>query len=92
VRIEYHRGHWKNPMMDAEVEEKFRSLAKKQLRPTQADDLLWQLWAQACRKWARDYRSEASLIAAAGVSGLQCGEARCRLTSGATKDVYGSAQ
>jgi 2-methylcitrate dehydratase len=45
VRVEYHRGHWKNPMTDAEVEEKFRSLAKKQLRPAQTDDLLRQLWA-----------------------------------------------
>ena len=25
VRVEYHRGHWKNPMTDAELEEKFRS-------------------------------------------------------------------
>jgi 2-methylcitrate dehydratase len=24
VRVEYHRGHWKNPMTDAEREEKFR--------------------------------------------------------------------
>ena len=32
-------------MTDAEVEEKFRSLAKKLLRPAQTDDLLRQLWA-----------------------------------------------
>jgi 2-methylcitrate dehydratase len=45
VRVEYHRGHWKNPMTDAELEEKFRSLARKQLRPAQTDELLRQLWA-----------------------------------------------
>ena len=31
VRVEYHRGHPKNPMTDAEMEEKFRSLAGKHL-------------------------------------------------------------
>jgi 2-methylcitrate dehydratase len=45
VRVEYHRGHWKNPMTDAELEEKFRSLALKQMRPAQTDDLLRLLWA-----------------------------------------------
>jgi 2-methylcitrate dehydratase len=45
VRVEYHRGHWKNPMTDAEVEEKFRSLARRQLPPARTDDLLRQLWA-----------------------------------------------
>jgi 2-methylcitrate dehydratase len=44
VRVEYHRGHWKNPMTDVELEEKFRSLARKQLRAAQTDDLLRQLW------------------------------------------------
>jgi 2-methylcitrate dehydratase len=41
----YHRGHWKNPMMDAEIEDKFRSLARQQLPAAQADMLLRQLWA-----------------------------------------------
>ena len=45
VRVEYHRGHWKNPMTDAEVEEKFRALARRQLPAAQTDDLLRQLWA-----------------------------------------------
>jgi 2-methylcitrate dehydratase len=45
VRVEYHRGHWKNPMTDAEVEEKFRALARRQLPATQTDNLLRQLWA-----------------------------------------------
>ena len=27
--VEYHRGHWKNPMSDAEVEAKFRKLARR---------------------------------------------------------------
>jgi 2-methylcitrate dehydratase len=44
-RVEYHRGHWKNPMSDAEVEEKFRALARRQLKAAQTDDLLRQLWA-----------------------------------------------
>jgi 2-methylcitrate dehydratase len=45
VRVEYHHGHWKNPMTDAELEEKFRFLARERLRPAQTDDLLLQLWA-----------------------------------------------
>jgi 2-methylcitrate dehydratase len=44
VRVEYHRGHWKNPMTDAEMEEKFRSLARKQLPADKIDALLRQLW------------------------------------------------
>ena len=31
VRVEYHRGHFKNPMTDAEMEEKFRLMAQKHL-------------------------------------------------------------
>jgi 2-methylcitrate dehydratase len=45
VRVEYHRGHWKNPMTDAELEEKFRSLARRQLPAAGTDDLLRRLWA-----------------------------------------------
>jgi 2-methylcitrate dehydratase len=45
IRVEYHRGHWKNPMTDAEVEEKFRSLARRQLPAAQTDNLLHALWA-----------------------------------------------
>jgi 2-methylcitrate dehydratase len=45
VRVEYHRGHWKNPMTDAEVEDKFRALARRQLSAAQTDNLLRQLWA-----------------------------------------------
>jgi 2-methylcitrate dehydratase len=45
VRVEYHRGHRKNPMTDAEIEDKFRSLARQQLPAAQADALLRQLWA-----------------------------------------------
>jgi 2-methylcitrate dehydratase len=44
IRVEYHRGHWKNPMTDAEVEEKFRALAHRQLPAARTDDLLRQLW------------------------------------------------
>ena len=45
VRVDYHRGHYKNPMTDAEMEEKFRSLASRQLPKEKIDALLHQLWA-----------------------------------------------
>jgi 2-methylcitrate dehydratase len=45
VRVDYHRGHWKNPMTDAEMEEKFRLLARRQLPPEKVDTLVRQLWA-----------------------------------------------
>ncbi len=45
VRVEYHRGHFKNPMTDGEMEEKFRSMAKKHLSADRVDSLLRQLWA-----------------------------------------------
>jgi 2-methylcitrate dehydratase len=45
VRVEYHRGHWKNPMTDGEMEEKFRLLAKRHLPAARVDGLLRQLWA-----------------------------------------------
>jgi 2-methylcitrate dehydratase len=44
VRVDYHRGHWKNPMTDAEMEEKFRSLARRHLSAEQVDALLRRLW------------------------------------------------
>jgi 2-methylcitrate dehydratase len=40
VRVEYHRGHFKNPMTDAEMEEKFRLLAQKHLSADRIDNLL----------------------------------------------------
>jgi 2-methylcitrate dehydratase len=43
-RVEYHRGHFKNPMTDAEMEEKFRSMAQKQLPTERVDNLLRILW------------------------------------------------
>jgi len=43
VRVEYHRGHYKNPMSDAELEEKFRLMAQKQLAPDRVDNLLRRL-------------------------------------------------
>jgi len=45
VRVEYHRGHPKNPMTDAEMEEKFRSLARRHLAADRIDALLQRLWA-----------------------------------------------
>jgi 2-methylcitrate dehydratase len=44
VQVQYHRGHWKNPMTDAELEEKFRSLARRYLPAQRIDALLDQLW------------------------------------------------
>ena len=40
----YHRGHWRNPMSDAEVEAKFRSLAHGVLPLSRTDELLERLW------------------------------------------------
>jgi 2-methylcitrate dehydratase len=45
VRVEYHRGHFNNPMTDAEMEEKFRSMAQKHLSADRLDSLLRRLWA-----------------------------------------------
>jgi 2-methylcitrate dehydratase len=44
VRVEYHRGHFKNPMTDAEMEEKFRLLAEKHLNAARVDNLVRLLW------------------------------------------------
>jgi 2-methylcitrate dehydratase len=44
TRVEYHRGHFKNPMTDAELEEKFRLMAQKHLPPDRVDRLLRVLW------------------------------------------------
>jgi 2-methylcitrate dehydratase len=43
-RVEYHRGHFKNPMTDAEMEEKFRLMAQKHLGADRVDNLLRLLW------------------------------------------------
>ena len=45
IRVEYHRGHPKNPMTDDEIEEKFRALAGEQMPKVQLDALLQQLWS-----------------------------------------------
>jgi 2-methylcitrate dehydratase len=44
IRVEYHRGHFKNPMTDAEMEEKFRLMAQKHLSADRLDNLLRLLW------------------------------------------------
>ncbi|SAL51456.1 MmgE/PrpD family protein [Caballeronia udeis] len=44
VRVEYHRGHPRNPMSNDEVEGKFRRLADGALTKRQSDMLLSQLW------------------------------------------------
>lgn len=45
IRVEYHRGHWRNPMSDAEMERKFRSLVAQMLPAARVDALLGQLWS-----------------------------------------------
>jgi 2-methylcitrate dehydratase len=42
--VEYHKGHWKNPMSDAEIEAKFRKLAREVLDEAQTTRLLEALW------------------------------------------------
>jgi len=44
ARVEYHRGHFKNPMTDAEMEDKFRLMAQKHLPAGRVDKLLQLLW------------------------------------------------
>ena len=44
VRVEYHRGHFKNPTTDAEMEEKFRLMAQKHLPADRVDGLLHIVW------------------------------------------------
>jgi 2-methylcitrate dehydratase len=44
AEVAYHRGHWKNPMSDGEVEDKFRALARDWLTPAQTEALLDRLW------------------------------------------------
>ena len=43
-QVAYHKGHYRNPLTDAEVEEKFRSLAAEHLTPARTDELLAHLW------------------------------------------------
>jgi 2-methylcitrate dehydratase len=42
--VEYHRGHWKNPMSQDEVESKFRKLAANVLTESRTAELLETLW------------------------------------------------
>ena len=44
TRVEYHRGHFKNPMTDAEMEEKFRQMAQRHLRAHRVDSLMRLIW------------------------------------------------
>ena len=41
--VDHHKGHWKNPMDDADIEQKFRTLARKVLPDAQASRLLERL-------------------------------------------------
>ncbi len=42
--VDYHKGHYRNPMSESEVEEKFRKLAANVLTIRQTDRLLETLW------------------------------------------------
>src|SRR5215210_6728987 len=42
--VEYHKGHWKNPMTDAEIEAKFTKLAREVLDERATARLLETLW------------------------------------------------
>jgi len=42
--VEYHRGHYRNPMSESELEHKFRTLARDVLAPRATDRLLETLW------------------------------------------------
>ena len=44
AQVAYHKGHYKNPLTDAEVEDKFRSLAAEHLPAGRIDALLDHLW------------------------------------------------
>ncbi|MBI4199387.1 MAG: MmgE/PrpD family protein [Chloroflexi bacterium] len=44
ARVPYHRGHWKDPLDDSEVEAKFRSMTEEALTPARASELLDRLW------------------------------------------------
>jgi 2-methylcitrate dehydratase len=44
IRVEHHRGHPRNPMPDAEIEEKFRELVGDQMPQSQCDALVKRLW------------------------------------------------
>jgi len=44
AEVPYHRGHYKNPMSDQEIETKFRRLAEEWLTPRQIDVVLDRLW------------------------------------------------
>lgn len=44
AQVAYHKGHYRNPLTDAEVEDKFRSLAAERLPADRIDALLSHLW------------------------------------------------
>ena len=44
AQVAYHKGHYKNPLTDNEVEDKFRSLAAEHLPADRIDALLDHLW------------------------------------------------
>ena len=44
AQVAYHKGHYKNPLTDDEVSDKFRSLAGEHLPPDRVEAVLDHLW------------------------------------------------
>ena len=44
TQVAYHKGHYRNPLTDSELEDKFRSLASEHLSPDRISALLQCLW------------------------------------------------
>jgi 2-methylcitrate dehydratase len=42
--VEYHKGHYRNPMSEAQIEQKFGKLAERVLPAAAVDRLLARLW------------------------------------------------
>ena len=42
--VKYHKGHFRNPLNDDEIEKKFYALTKDLLSPAQRKELLSLLW------------------------------------------------
>jgi 2-methylcitrate dehydratase len=42
--VDHHKGHWKNPMDDAGIEQKFRTLARKVLPDAKINAMLARMW------------------------------------------------
>ena len=97
VRVEFHRGHFKNPMPAAEMEEKFRLMAQKHLRADRVDNLLRILWGienepqvtLSQRRARFDPKPAVMPLADDGVAKSQMRRSTSANTSGSTLDKCG---